>query len=411
MKTVTRSRIEAWIASTTVGILSGSAKLGIGSDVVRGPTGDGSAVAAVAGDAPFGTQVDALVDLLSWQHAFGLQVTAGRLVIGDGPHRTRVIDALSTLRDALKPAVNCEPPALFVLDFDGTLTPLDAPAPSFACAGGGWGMKFDEWDAILPTGQAGEFVNALAGGEGAHLRAISLHPDLTTPFWSIRIDGIRVGRIHRSKEHPIRLEVGAAKEAGVPNKDFVSIAGGPSIETESIDTVIDVVSKLAKHWRTKPGGHGQPEHALEAAILRGDAEVTTLNGVALGRVDVTPHVLRAAQFPCLWSTDPGARARYLDVVMRTGSTPWAAELKIPSGGGGRQYRHAITQTVLYAAFIRGATPVHGWFSSRGLDAAACRPAIVVPPDMDPAWKASLLAVADRFDVEVAEVAPPAPYAS
>jgi hypothetical protein len=394
MGTVTRSQIEAWVMSTTGGILPGNAKLGIGNDVVRGLAGSGSPVAAVAGDAPFGAQVDALVDLLSWQHASGLQATPGRLVVGDGPHRARVADALCTLRDAAESAGTGESPSLFVLGLDDALTPLDALAPSFASSGGGWGMKFDEWDVIEPTGRAGEFVEALASGTGAHLGAVNLHPDLTTPFWSIRIDGLRVGRIHRSKERPIRLQVGAA-----------------NIPTDSVDTAIDVVSKLAKHWRTTPGGHGQSEHALEAAILRGDAEVTTLTGVSLGRVDSAEHVLRAGQFPCLWSTEPGAGARYLDVVMRDRSTPWAVELKIPLGGGGRHYRHAITQAVLYAAFIRGATPVHGWFSRRGLDASACRAAIVVPPDMDPVWKTSLLAVAGRFDVAVAEVAPPAPYAS
>jgi hypothetical protein len=410
MGTVTRSQIEAWITTTTGGILLGNAKLGIGNDVVRGLAGDGSPVAAVAGDAPFGAQVDGFVDLLRWQHASGSQATPGCLVVGDGPRRARVADALCTLRGALKPAGIGEPPSLCVLGLGDTLTPLDAPAPSFASAGGGWGMMFDKWDSVEPSGCASEFVQALAGGTGEHLGAVSLHPDLTTPFWSIRIDGLRVGRIHRSKERPIRLQVGTVK-AGKAHTGFASIAGGPSVETDSIDTVIDVVSRLAAHWRTTPGGHGQPEHALEAAILRGDAEVTTVTGVSLGRVDSAAHVLRAGQFPCLWSTEPGAGARYLDVVMRTGSTPWAAELKIPGGGGGRYYRHAITQAVLYAAFIRGATPVHGWFLRRGLDASACRPVIVVPPDMDPAWKTSLLAVADRFDVAVAEVAPPTPYAS
>ena len=57
----------------------------------------------------------------------------------------------------------------------------------------------------------------------------------------------------------------------------------------------------------------------------------------------------------------------------------------------------------------GATPMHEWFSRRGLEATACRAAIVVPPQIPDEWYDPLVAVAQEFGVGVAEVRPPPPY--
>ena len=139
--------------------------------------------------------------------------------------------------------------------------------------------------------------------------------------WSIRVDGLRVGRIHRAKPDSISLEVGKAGGTAEPTKELRQNRRAAKVVTDCANTAAEVVAQLADHWRTKKGGHGQPEHALEAAILRGDVGVTTAAGDTLARVDSSGRVLRAGQFPTLWSVQPGVRARYLDVVMRVGATP------------------------------------------------------------------------------------------
>lgn len=89
--------------------------------------------------------------------------------------------------------------------------------------------------------------------------------------------------------------------------------------------------------------------------------------------------------------------------MRSGEVPWAVELKVPSGGQGQYYRHAIKQAVLYREFIRSAKQLHPWFERRGLDATRCSAAVVLPfhgpkaehNSREISWLASL------FDVHVA----------
>ena len=60
-----------------------------------------------------------------------------------------------------------------------------------------------------------------------------------------------------------------------------------------------------------------------------------------------------SQFPTKWG--PGGKSRYLDALLRDGSTPWAIEMKVQGGAGvGQYYRHAVAQAVLYREFIRRA---------------------------------------------------------
>jgi hypothetical protein len=400
MGTVGKAGIDAWIGAQTGGVLPGNLKLGISSKVTRAIHVDGSPVVAVAGDIEFDTQLHALVDLLHWQHSTALEAKRGRVVIGAGPKVAGLCDAMATLRAELDRETS---PQLSILESDGTLTPVSGP-PSYTTSGAPWAAKLAKWDATEPAFRAAGFLDAIQAQETV---GVSLHPDLTELTWSIRVDGLRVGRIHRAKPDSISLEVGTAGGTAEPTKDFAKIAGAAKVVTECANTAAELVAQLADHWRTKKGGHGQPEHALEAAILRGDVGVTTGTGDTLARVDSSGRVLRAGQFPTLWSVQPGVRARYLDVVMRVGATPWAVELKVSKAN--LEIRSAVAQAVMYAAFIRQATPLHGWFERRGLDATKCRAAIVVPPGIAPTWREPLLAVAARFGVAVAEVPPPAPY--
>src|SRR4051794_35441069 len=123
-----------------------------------------------------------------------------------------------------------------------------------------------------------------------------------------------------------------------------------------------------------------------------------------------------ASIPTTWSTGaassrkwgPGGKARYLDALLRDGSTPWAIEMKVQGGAGvGQYYRHAVAQAVLYREFIRRAEPLHPWFEKRGLVATDCRAAVVVPtiPSQQARWRHRLMALCRVFDVAFVEVDP------
>jgi len=78
-----------------------------------------------------------------------------------------------------------------------------------------------------------------------------------------------------------------------------------------------------------------------------------------------------------------------------------------SAGVASYYRQAITQAVLCRRFIRHATPLHLWFSDRGLEATACEAVVVVPriPDVQEKWRGRLQQLAALFDVAFVEVDP------
>src|SRR5207237_328341 len=120
--------------------------------------------------------------------------------------------------------------------------------------------------------------------------------------------------------------------------------------------------------------HGQPEHALESRVLSGNPKVT-IQGTALQLLTDEPLVARGSQFPTQWRRDGGAK--YLDALLKDGSTPWAVELKC-GGNTGAYYRHGIAQAVLYRHFIRTATPTHEWFRAYGLEPQNCRAALAFP---------------------------------
>jgi hypothetical protein len=113
-----------------------------------------------------------------------------------------------------------------------------------------------------------------------------------------------------------------------------------------------------------------------------------------------------SQFPTRWGRTASNSGRYLDALLRQGTTPWALEIKIDGPTGvASYYRHAVTQAVLYQEFIRQATHLAPWFERFGLDHGACRAAVVVPEYRveDRPWRDRLLRVCGVFDVELVTV--------
>jgi hypothetical protein len=172
----------------------------------------------------------------------------------------------------------------------------------------------------------------------------------------------------------------------------------------SIVSGAQLLRRFAREW-FRPGHSRQNEHALESRVLRGAVPLRTSEGAGLELIrGHDPLVNWGSQFPTKWGR--GGQARYLDALLRDGTTPWAVEMKVAGGAGvGVYYRHAIAQALLYREFIRGATPLHWWFARQGLQAGDCRGAVVVPELAGAAapWRPGLAQLCDDFGVDLIEV--------
>jgi hypothetical protein len=281
-----------------------------------------------------------------------------------------------------------------------------------------WARYLTGWSRAQPSGAALRLAE-LAGSD-----TLRLYPMLTRspdpPRWSVRLDGLEVGRVNEAggvldvgKDSPAGQRSIARRRwltvwpAGAPLV-FTANPGSPPSGTETLETAAGRLRALIAAFGGEhaPAGlaHGQPEHALESRVLRGAVRVVA-DGAALERSFDDPLVSRGSQFPTLWGR--GGQARYLDVLLRRGHMPWAVELKVPSGGGtGAYYRHGIAQAVLYRHFIQSATPVHAWFADAGMDARACRACLAVPRATALAATArirDLRILASLFGVSVVEI--------
>lgn len=217
--------------------------------------------------------------------------------------------------------------------------------------------------------------------------------------WSIRFEGLQVGVVMATKGW---FDVGRVHGDGRTShhrKRWVGVAGAERIEVGA-SNVNQVATILQKFAAAESAMGGQDEHALESRILRGAVSLTSPTADApLELIRPHPVVNWGSQFPTRWGVRNGA-ARYLDGILRDGRTPWALEMKVAGGSGEQYYRHAVHQAVLYRDFIRGATPLAGWFDRFDLDQAVCEAAVVVPVIEDPEAEGRLRALAARFGVHL-----------
>jgi hypothetical protein len=231
----------------------------------------------------------------------------------------------------------------------------------------------------------------------------------TRAGWSLRLEGLEVGRVD---DRGITLRVG--KDSKVGNRSsqrraWVEATGHDEpLTTDDVNGAAQTITSFATSWHA-PGQTRaeQDEHALESRILRGATPIHVDNEpLALIRKD-DGVVNWGSQFPTKWG--PGGKARYLDALLRNGSTPWAVEMKVEGGAGvGQYYRHAVAQAVLYREFIRRATPLHPWFDAQELDASRCQAAVVVPRLMNPRherWRDHVTRLCAAFEVAFVEVDP------
>ncbi|MBN1093433.1 hypothetical protein JKP75_13195 [Blastococcus sp. TML/M2B] len=377
---------------------------------------DGRRTVAVASGASTETCIGAVLDLLDL-HLHGAGASAGEgepagevaVVLGEREN-TEALDAIGSLLAAMSGG-----PAVHIYTADATglrqLPPL-APADFSTSA------KAVRYLGLMDRLEDGppDLLRRLQKEVGrTELRA---YPMLTGyPDWSLRLEGLEVGRIRAGRGWLDVGKVGRTGNEGEARRAWRAAAvqpdGGTRLivrddDEQSVKLAVAALTAFADDWFRAPAAGAeakQNEHALESRILRGACPI----GVTSGRLELLQPddgmTNWGSQFPTRWGHTTGNAARYLDALMRQGSVPWAVEMKVRGGGGvGGYYRHAVAQAVLYRQFIRSASPLDPWFSRHGLDRTAVRAAVAVPVlDEQPVWRDRLQGLCDLMDVELVQV--------
>ena len=368
----------------------------IPSDIVR-CVWRGQRTVAVGSD--LSTQLAGVITLVD-QHCRGGARVGDRAVAADDvtilvaeqPERPEAIDAVATLA-ATAMAHDGPQVHVFVLGRDGQATEVPTMAADFADA---TAYGYAPWVGMLAATRTGpaswvdQFIAAVGRDD---LRAYPMLSERGSR-WSLRLEGLQIGiagadgatfdvgkdgrEEKRSKQRQAWLAAAGTDPIGIP-------ADGPW------DRAVGAIHRLADTWLPSrwPAGENVPqnEHVLESRILRGACSLT-VDGRRLDLIDVQPGrpVSWGSQFPTRWGRRPAAgagrapsSARYLDALLRDGSTPWAVEMKVQGASGvGQYYRNAVAQAVLYRRFIETAAPLDEWFRVSGLERTAVRAAVAVP---------------------------------
>jgi hypothetical protein len=391
-----RRRLEADPDAAIATLQDGTdTSLAIGADVWR-LSWSGQATTAVAADASLATSCGALLDAIAL-HELGWGPVTDRSGVNvlvhrpaPGPVLSEVDQAMRSLRDAAGGFVRVwyDESARWVEDL--------CLAPEWAEED----ARVGDWvDRLLiprltskPHGLALELLAAVAD-PSAHLYPSEIRRG-ASDVWALRIDGLEIGIVTSTLG---TFKIGQPSD-GVPSDQraaFLDVFGANEVavtrlgEPGSISVAgaaVRIAALLERFRGTKvqgaPVAHRGiggvqfvDEHALEARLLKGPIRLDD----ATELVCDDREVARGSQFPTLWGH--GGPARYLDALLRRGSTPVAVELKVATGGQGRYYRRAITQAVLYRHFIVHASGLEPWFREAGLDRLATEAVVGVPiPD-------------------------------
>jgi hypothetical protein len=234
--------------------------------------------------------------------------------------------------------------------------------------------------------------------------AFRWYRNVTGGNWSGRVEGLQVCSIN-SKGDTGTLDVGkkGKKGDGLARKVFIEIAGGKAgvFSGSQISEVASIIKRLIESRKSGELSKYQREHLLESRVLSGVAKLKVDEKILEPVVTAHPF-----QFPTLWS--PKGNPRFLDALMRDENIPWAVELKEPKGSSiGEDYRHAITQAVLYREFIKKATLMHEWFHDMGVIASKCQSAVAFPKMKLNNRQQKIIKqhqkVAEAFDVKIIEI--------
>ena len=362
----------------------------------------GTRAAQVLPTATSKTQISALLDLVD--------LHLSRVDCGEAVDPDRVVLRIPTLTSeargalgTLIAAMDSDGPAVEVLDSDGD--------DGWTSAAVGWNIaddsEYPRWPGLLAADRpVPTLVTEIV--EQASAEELRAYPMLSTKSgWSLRVEGLEVGRADAEK---ILLNVGRQGKVGGQSSQrsawIAATGSGSPVATGSATDAAALISKFVKDWRALGSVVvDQNEHALESRILRGQTPITAA-GNALSLIKPDGVVNWGSQYPTKWG--PGGQARYLDALLRDGSTPWAIEMKVQGPGGvGQYYRHAVAQAVLYREFIRQAEPLYPWFEDQDMNAKHCQAAVVVPaiPARQVSWRGRLQRLCEVFSVAFIEVDP------
>lgn len=363
---------------------------------------NGTRAAEVRPESTSKTQIAALMDLLDLHLSnveVGRPVDPQQVTLRVPSLANEARGALGTLSDALRGDIHVN-------------VEEQTPAHAWAQARVGWDQadlhEYGRWPELLARARP---LPTLVAGivEAVNDPALRAYPLLSTKVgWSLRLEGLEVAR---ATSKSATLNVGKDSKTGtrsLPRGEWIAATGqAHPVVTDDPHRAAGLIASFASAWRSLATTRtDQDEHALESRILRGNVTLRA-NDVPLALIQPHPVVNWGSQFPTKWG--PAGKPRYLDALLRDGSTPWAIEMKVQGGAGvGQYYRHAVAQAVLYREFIRQATPLHSWFDERGLNAKACEAAVVVPRLTNPKqlhWRDRVARLCDAFEVVFIEVDP------
>ena len=302
-------------------------------------------------------------DALIWYHHHFNNNGTLRFILGESPSNMHpVLCALATLCHNLQPRVKVQ------VEIDQV--PADLSLPEFSQEEDPWARTLlTRGDMPLP-----ELAVRLSREVGCP--SFRWYFTLKARRWSGRVEGLIVCSLSPDGTSGT-LGIGAPGKHGAigqARQHFTELAGQEEIRfnVDNLSDVAKIIKALAKDRQTGVLAHLDPEHHLESRILRGVVPVRLQDSTELEMVQKD----HSFQLPTRWH--PGGVPKYLDVLMRSGKTPWAVELKVAESFHVRYYRHAICQAVLYREFIRHATSFFPWFERHGLDPTQCRAAIAFP---------------------------------
>ena len=369
-----------------------TARLMLTGNMIRCVDGD-TLIAAVGRDKSKEDQINAIVDAVHWQ--IQTKGTTGKLHVMFG--RRNNSDSIAEVLNATAILINnLKIPLAVKVTVD--LQPQELTTRP-CTKNRNWMELINFRDKEVPPKIALDLSDLVADNSFRWYRTV------TTNFWSGRLDGLQVCTVSTDGKNGV-LDVGKPGKNGrisYPREVFLKIADGKEgpFDEKRLHEVAAIVKRLANSRRHGRLRTSQREHLLESWVLRNRITLSSEKGVLSPICEIYPF-----QFPALWS--PNGQARFIDVLMNVGSTPYVVELKEPKGTSpGQGYRHAITQAVLYREFVKNATDLHPWFIEKKLDPARCQAAIAFPK-IGPGSKHQMYLkhhknVAKAFGVEVIEI--------
>lgn len=353
-------------------------------------------------------QVRALGDALHWRRRLE-EGGAGdlHLVLAEHSKSDQVLDALGSLEAAYTGAARLR---FHLLGDEGGFTARTVRRPDFSTSEEKWARMLSRRSNQLPRD-----VRLLSEEVNDH--TFSWYRRLSGGFWSGRAEGLELCKI---SGRLLELSVGTDDDDGArPHflaiMDRLGILAPYKIELvgQGIGEAIRALKELVRMRREGTLEEFEPEHIIEARVLRGaiplerERGMGTLSPLTVAR-DMIPF-----QFPARWS--PSGSKRHVDLLALEQNPgaghdiPWVVELKRKKLSSRpvlpQEYRHAVTQVVLYREFLRNAKELHFWFDNQGLDPTAFRAAVAFP--RVEGWRAKdndgVLALARDFDVEIIEL--------